>query len=288
LRGWWVVPVVGVVAYLGFSSYVANTAVNVPRLPITGSPDDVGLDYEDVSFLSRNDSIELKGWYIESGEPCIIIVNGGHQTRNDEVTGTLQLTRDLVGQGFSVLLFDWRGRGESEGKGKTLTHNDRDIGGAVDYLRSRGYSRISAIGFSTGGAALSMFVDGFEVLVLDSCFTNVQDLFLSQVVSRDYPEWFARFISPGTFLMAKLLYGFNAVSPEDKIGDISCPILFIHGENDEGIPLSNSQKLYDARGNPQDSLWIVPNADHTQSYKADPVEYVRKVTDYIETPTGKR
>jgi len=96
-RWWWAIPVIGLVAYLGYSSYVANSLMDIPRLPANGSPGDVGLGYEDISFLSRDDDIELRGWYVRGGEPCIIIVNGGHQTRNDEVTGTLQLTRDLVG-----------------------------------------------------------------------------------------------------------------------------------------------------------------------------------------------
>jgi len=282
-KWWWAMPVLpalGLAAYLGYSSYVANALMDIPRLPVNGSPGDVGLDYEDISFLSRDDNIELRGWYVGGGEPCVIIVNGGHQTRNDEVTGTLQLTRDLVGQGFSVLLFDFRGRGESGGTGKTLTHNDRDIGGAIDYLRGRGCSKVYAIGFSSGGAALSMFTDNLAGLVLDSCFADVHELFLRQGVAKGYPELFVRAISPGVFNMARLLHGYNAMSPKDRIRDVNCPILFIHGGDDEDIPPSNSQELYDARGNPQDSLWIVPNAGHTYSYKSDPAGYMSRVEEF--------
>lgn len=271
-----------VAAYLGYSSYVANAMMNIPRNTVTGSPSDVGLNYEDVSFLSRVDDIRLRGWFVQAGEPCVIVVNGGHQNRNDEVTGTLELTRDLVREKFSVLLFDLRGRGESEGRGRTLTHNARDLGGAVDYTMNRGYSRISAIGFSTGGAALAMYTDSFETIVVDSCFADVHDLFMRQVVARGYPAWFGRLVSPGVFLMARIIHGYSAVSPEDKVEDVACPIMFIHGGADEGIPPSNSQKLYDVRGDPRDSLWIVPNAGHTQSYKTHPIEYVRRVTEFIK------
>ncbi|GAJ17132.1 unnamed protein product, partial [marine sediment metagenome] len=122
------------VAYFGASSYFAAIVMKIPRIPLDDSPASVGLNYEDVSFPSRVDGITLKGWYCLGGESVIIFVNGGHQNRVDPDMGTLELTRDLVGRGYSVLLFDLRGRGESEGKGLRLTHTDRDIGGAVDYI----------------------------------------------------------------------------------------------------------------------------------------------------------
>jgi len=85
------------IIYLGLSIYGAKRAMEIPRLPLNNSPSSVGLDYENVSFESRDNSVLLRGWYIpSSGNYVIVIVHGGFQNRVDEDVDTLALTKDLV------------------------------------------------------------------------------------------------------------------------------------------------------------------------------------------------
>mmetsp|Transcript_19453 Transcript_19453/g.35265 ORF Transcript_19453/g.35265 Transcript_19453/m.35265 type:complete len:267 (+) Transcript_19453:100-900(+) len=42
----------------------------------------------------------------------------------------------------------------------------------------------------------------------------------------------------------------------EKIGDIACPVLFMHGLADEVVPFSNAKALYDACPNAVNPLWI--------------------------------
>ena len=103
------------VVYTGLSIYGAHEAMTVPRLPLPEgvSPAVVDLDYEDVSFTSREDSVLLRGWYLPAeGDCAIIIVHGGFQHRLDDNVDTMNLAHDLVAAGYSILLFDLRGRGE--------------------------------------------------------------------------------------------------------------------------------------------------------------------------------
>jgi len=51
----------------------------------------------------------------------------------------LALTKDLNHEGFDILLFDLRGRGDSQGNGHSRLHIDRDLGGAFDYVKRLGY-----------------------------------------------------------------------------------------------------------------------------------------------------
>jgi pimeloyl-ACP methyl ester carboxylesterase len=100
------------VIYLGISVYGAKMAMEIPRLPLIYSGDALGVTYEDVSFKSRGDNILLKGWYVPGQKnDVIIIVHGGFQNRVDDNVDTLGLTRALVNKGYSVLLYDLRGRG---------------------------------------------------------------------------------------------------------------------------------------------------------------------------------
>jgi hypothetical protein len=104
--------------YVGASIFGASACMRIPRLPLQeSSPASVGLEFQNVSFTSRTDGVELKGWFLPaSSDSVILIVNGGFQNRVDPIVGTLNLSRDLVNRGYNILLFDLRGRGESLGE----------------------------------------------------------------------------------------------------------------------------------------------------------------------------
>jgi uncharacterized protein len=103
---------------LGIAAWVAHSVTLVKRVPVYGHPSQFGLVYEDVTFLSRNDKVSLSGWYLSTpaDRRCIVLAQGQEHHRNSPGIRALQLGRDLVEHGFSVLLFDFRGRGESRGK----------------------------------------------------------------------------------------------------------------------------------------------------------------------------
>ena len=125
-----------IVAYLALSVYGAKKTMEIQRLPLETKAVPAGMEYEDVSFESRDGRTVMRGWHFpRGGDSVILIVHGGYQNRLDDTMDTLGLTAALVNRWHSVLLFDQRGRGESEGKGLALSYIDQDIGGAVDFLR---------------------------------------------------------------------------------------------------------------------------------------------------------
>ena len=279
-----------IIGYFGYSAYVVESRAPATRLPVQGLPSDVGLTYEDVEFRSRGDDTLLKGWLIPGREDAtVIMVSGWCHNRADSNIGILQLCRDLHNEGLTLLLFDLRGRGESEGVGVVLTHDDKDIGGAVDYVRSRGYNDVSLLAFSAGAATSLRFAsqDQVTAVVSDSSFADIKELFVGGGAKlTGIPGPIISFLVPGVKLMAKLMYGYDGVDPASIVTDVDCPVFFIHGRTDTGIPSDNSFKLYDSRTHPDDELWIVANAEHVQSYKTDPVEYVQRVVGFLRNWRG--
>jgi fermentation-respiration switch protein FrsA (DUF1100 family) len=69
------------------------------------------------------------------------------------------------------------------------------------------------------------------------------------------------------------------VLPVSAIAHESTPILLIHGTKDFLTPVSNSQRL--ASANPRNSLWLVPNAGHTDASAAAPEKYRQRVIDWF-------
>ncbi len=280
---WIVATVIVIVAiYLGISAYVTVEAISVQRKPITESP--VGIDYENVSFPSRVDEMTLKGWYMPGGDSCIIIVTGGWDNRINENIRILEITGNLVSNGFSVLLFDKRGRGESDGKAMLLVHTAKDIGGALDYVRNRGHTTAYLLGYSAGAASSIMFAaeNDITALVSDSSFADLDEMLVRGIVDRGYPEFFARVFSPGAFLVARIVYGYESVNPIEVVVDVSCPILFIHGEVDHFIPVNDVYRLYQASNNPFDEMWVVPDADHCQEYNTNPTGYIDRLIAFFD------
>jgi uncharacterized protein len=243
-------------AYIGLSVYGARAAMVLPRLALNVSPMSIGLACEDVAFASRIDSVLLKGWYLPgANDSVIVIVHGGFQNRVDDNVDTLGLASDLISQGFSLLLFDLRGRGESEGQALSLSNTDRDIGGAVDYLKSRGYTsrHIGLMGFCSGAAAVAFFTsqEPVQAIVLDGCFARVKSMFKAQAALAGIPCFLVEIFYPGVSLMARVFYGFKIQNPLDVIPAIACPILFIHEERDATIPIEDVQKLCRYRAIPR-------------------------------------
>jgi len=269
--------------YLVVSAWATINHMEVPRRPIEGSPASVGLIYEDVSFPSR-DGITLRGWYIPGGDFGIILVHGRYRGRTDPSMDSLGLTRDLAHRGYSLLLFDRRGRGESDGKGILFRDFEQDVGGAIDYIRNRGCQDVGIIGTSLGAAESLMFIRGEPItaIVSDSAYAILRVAVVKGApVMEGYPSFLAQAFWPGMVLMARIIYGYKVVNPVEVVGDISYPVLFIHGESDSFVPPAHARMLYEASTNPNNELWVVAGADHCQAYKTDPASYIDKVTSFF-------
>jgi pimeloyl-ACP methyl ester carboxylesterase len=277
--------------YVGVSILGASAAMHIPRIPLNGSPADVGLRYQDAFFNSRVDNIPLEGWFIpSSGDSAIIIVHGGFQNRVDPTVDTLDLARDLVAKGYNILLFDLRGRGNSGGIGRSLTNADRDIGGAVDYLINKGYTlrKIGAIGYCSGAANACIFASEQNIgaLVLDGCFISVREMVYNEAAYKGIPRLPVDIFIPGVLFASQLFYRYQAVNPIDVIEKVNCPIFFIHEEEDTLVSNKDVVRLAKAAGYPANAVWEVKNTDHALAYQNYHFEYVTRVSAFFDVTIG--
>ena len=86
--------------------------------------------------------------------------------------------------------------------------------------------------------------------------------------------------------MIKIIYGvdFRAIKPVECVAEIPPrPILFIHGEEDETIPVEHAYRLLQASKDSRNQLWIASGAGHTKSYITNPEEYIGRVTAFFYT-----
>src|SRR3989441_1308281 len=265
-RKWRVLVVVLVIisglltsAYTALSLYIATQLVYVAQKPLYSTPAAFGLNYQNVTFPSREDHIQLRGWLIPGVLPngsltvqrTIIFVHGTRTNRADEAAGLLNLSVALARHGFAVLAFDMRGMGESPPAPLSLGYfEQRDVLGAVDFLRSGplpypdlGRPRaIGGWGVSLGAASLIMAAvqePAIRAIVSDCAFAD-----MIPILEREVPKGghLPPMFTPGTLLATQAFFGVNfyADRPVDYVAQIAPrPILFIHGANDHYVPPSN-------------------------------------------------
>jgi len=291
-------------AYAGVSVYAASNLVYAPQVVATSTPADYKLAYQNISFVSRTDHVELQGWFIPgvtskgalTDTRTIIVVHGTRENRADPGMGLLPLSAALAKHGFAVLAFDMRGSGLSQAAPLSLGYYEqRDVLGAVDFLLNGAmpYPKlgrpkvIGGWGVSMGAATLLLAAaqePAIHAVVADSAYTDALPLLEREIPKRSgLPSWF----TPGVLRAAQTLYAidFTAVHPVDVVAKIAPrPILFIQGAADTYVPTSDMTALAQAAqqgSGAQVSTWLVPKAAHAQAYHVAGQAYVDKVVAFF-------
>jgi fermentation-respiration switch protein FrsA (DUF1100 family) len=304
-----IISVIVTMAYTALSIYIATQLVYVPQKPLYATPASLGLQFKYVTFPSRVDHVQLKGWYIPGVLPdgkltsqrIIIVVHGTRTNRTDQKAGLLNLSGALARHGFAILAFDMRGTGESPPAPLSLGYfEQRDVLGAVDFLRSGpipypalGRTHIiGGWGVSMGAATLLMAAaqePAIRAVVSDSAYADI-----IPILEREVPKGghLPPLFTPGGLTAARILYGmdFYAVRPVDIVASIAPrPIFFIQGTSDRYVPTSNMDALATAARtapNANVQTWLVPGAAHAQSFNKEGLVYVDRVVAFYNATLG--
>jgi dipeptidyl aminopeptidase/acylaminoacyl peptidase len=223
----------------------------------------------------QSDGLELAGeLYVPSGgevHPALCICHGIPSVPPDPThKGYTLLAQRFCNAGFVTLIFNFRGTGRSQGNLDILGWT-RDLHAALDFLYNLNAvdkTRFCLLGFS-GGAAVSVYAAAHDprVSLVVTCACPADFRSFSQ--RETPPETIQRFRQIGAIKdenfpqsIEEWQKGFETVTPIKWIDKISpCPLLLVHGDADELIPLEHAQKLYQKAKEPKE-LKIIPGARH--------------------------
>jgi hypothetical protein len=76
-------------------------------------------------------------------------------------------------------------------------------------------------------------------------------------------------------------WSFWEASSLKQLEKSTVPMLFIHGDADDFVPVKHVYKNYKAKKNGYKELWVTKGAVHANSYAKYPEEYVQHVKDFL-------
>jgi uncharacterized protein len=206
-----------------------------PSRRLAATPAAAGLDYDDVE-IETADGERLHAWWVPSQAPAaghLLLCHGNGGNIGDRV---VQIAL-LCAEGFDVLAFDYRGYGRSTGR-PSEQGTYLDARAALAALRMQDAvdpARIVYVGESLGGAiALELALASPPAgLVLQSTFTSIRDM------ARMHYPFIPRLAVPDAYPSLRLVAGLRA------------PLLCLHGDRDEIVPLMHGEALFDAAPEPK-------------------------------------
>jgi Hydrolases of the alpha/beta superfamily len=202
--------------------------------------------FEDCWFRSA-DGLRLHGWLLHRDRPShvMLLVHGNAGNLTHRAQFAQQLSERYSA---SVLTFDYRGYGRSEGT-PTIPGLLADARAARTLLAERAQmspQEIILIGESLGGAiAVDLAAnDGARAMILQSTFSS-----LKEVAAIHYPA-----------ILVDTLVA-NRLDSATKIKQYRGPVFQVHGDADRTIPIALGRKLFEAANEPKVFVSI-PGHDH--------------------------
>jgi hypothetical protein len=250
---------VGVILYLMQPQFLYS-----PMREVTYTPDELGLDFEDVVFQSA-DGVKLTGWYVPANNSNITVLfchgNGGNMMH------CLDSTNIFYNLGLNCFIFDYRGYGESEGK-PSEEGTYLDARAAYDWLvnvKKLSPNNIIIFGRSIGGSIATQLASkvAAKSLIVESAFTSYAD-----IGKKFYPympvRWFARF-------------KYNTI---DYIKNVHCPVMIIHSRNDEMVPFEFGLELYESSNEPNEFVEIY--GSHNDGFLVSSEQYKKSWLNWLK------
>ena len=181
---------------------------------------------------------------LSDGRTIVMYMHGNTGTR--AMYQRIGVYKMLVNRGYHCIAFDYRGYGDSDGSATEMGLRD-DARLVWNWIREHApNAKVFIWGHSLGSApAVHLTRDICSQprppagLVLDAPFTSMQDAAVNHIFS--LPYWPIMFYLKYTFI-DHIEEKFSTI---DKISDVSCKILIIHGRGDIIVPYQLGKNLYE-------------------------------------------
>ena len=247
-----------------------NQLFYLPTRDEPSTPATWGFKYEAIDFKSA-DGTPLHGWFIpgrsKQAKGTVVFSHGNAGS----ISYHLGFVMWLAEAGYNVMMYDYRGFGKSGGTVDRRGMID-DVKAAFDYTSKRkdvDHTRLISYGHSLGGAKSVTAIGetpvmGLRAIIIDGAFASYHTM--------------AELI--GGQLGGSLVS--DELSPKDYVKKLApVPLLVVHGDRDEVVPVSQGKQLYEAAGQPK-TLFEVKTGRHGTALSDDNGAYRKKLIAWLD------
>ena len=276
---------VGLVALLRLAVHrLILHSLRAPRLPHLRTPADLGFQAHELRLPVAHGK-SLFAWFVPVPgarlAPAVLLMHGW----GANASLMLPALAPLHAAGYSVMLLDARCHGNSDDEVFTsLPRFAQDIDAGLDWLRWQPEvddQRLVVLGHSVGaGAALLCATRRQDVkaVVCLGAFAHPQE-----VMRRWLAEVHLPYLVIGWYLLRHVQHvigvRFDEIAPLHSMARVSCPVLLVHGSEDEVVPVGDAQRLQ-AAGRPGQVTWIEIPGGHDPSEAAP--AYVPQLINFLQ------
>ena len=249
-----------------------------PQLQLRGDPSHVGLQFEDV-WLTTDDGNRTHAWFIrgeddgnENSKRILMLITHGN---GGNVSVRLDQYREFVDQYRFIDIFalEYRGYGLSEG-------SPSEEGMALDAVAARRWidkyiaglpekqrPSIVYFGRSMGGAVATRLasVTAPDALILECPLLSI--------------PYLAKTVAPWKYLPVERFIH-NRFDTESYMREVWCPVLVMHSEFDEIIPIEGGRMVFDAAAGPK-RFYVIKSAPHNGADYYDPEGYYAEMGEFL-------
>jgi len=238
---------------------VSDKVIFLPRPPSSYA------DTSDIVKLATDDGVTISALYLPNPDARFTVLYS-HGVAEDlgPLRPFLEAYRD---QGFSLFAYDYHGYGTSTGR-PSEANTYRDVTAAVRYLIEQADvepADIIAHGRSVGAGAAAYLADTEPIggLILESAFVSA-----FRAVTR------------------VRLAPFDKFENLKRLADIRCPVLIVHGLNDDVVAPWHGERLFAAAQGPKAKLWV-ERATHDDIPLVAGPAYWKAIGEFAETIEGR-
>lgn len=242
-----------------------HRGLRAPRLPVVETPRRLGLPQEDVSLAGARGR-RLAAWFIPAPQPgpapAVLVLHGWGANRSM----MLPLARPLHEAGHALLFLDARCHGDSDGDTfASLPRFAEDMEAGLAWLRAErrvDIRRITLLGHSVGAAAALLVASrqpNIAAVVSVAAFSHPR-----RVMGLMLAAWHVPMMPLGYYILwyvQKVIgHRYDDIAPITTIARVPCPVLLVHGTEDETVPLSDAEAIWQQRGSLPGAFLAVPGS----------------------------
>ncbi len=234
--------------------------------------------------LKLKSNKEIECWLIKNNDckGTIIIFHG----YGSEKSSMIDKSNEFLKLGFSTMLVDFMGSGNSEGNQTTIGYKEaEEVKKCFDYISSKGEKNIYLFGTSMGAAAIMKCISDNKItpkgIILECPFGSMYQTVCARFKKMNAP----------TFPMAGILlfwggiqngfWGFSH-NPSEYAEKINCPTLLLYGEKDKSVSRSETDEIYkNLKGFKK--LRIYKNTGHENYLLKNKLQWSQDVNSFLSS-----